>query len=305
MSLVTFKNKSIVKHKIKRSGTTGNSRFLPQGPFGSENSLQSQMLKDSLNAPLGNNGFSINGSRRFISVGREMANSKNGTKFKGIYPVGYGGTIGHYAQPDVHLNAGEAKILLSGTQELYTKPSTVSTATQIRQKHKGIYTGQYPNNWVQESMGSCNLSHNTSQGLYVEKKSVSNMCVFDINDRARYEGHIKNCGGNTGDDETLCERIQIRKEQHQTMKQQQSSARYTKTINNPLDSSLLTKAKSFQCVRSLNSDRTNKSIPIVVTASGQVEQFPIRRHFPFRTNGACGTSVLQSKTPPDWFVNLR
>ena len=82
-------------------------------------------------------GFSLNGSRRSISVGQDMKNSKNGTPFRGIYPYGNGGHLGRYVEAEPLLNAGYAKIDIRGNQENYVKPSVLSTKGMLEKNTNG------------------------------------------------------------------------------------------------------------------------------------------------------------------------
>ena len=86
MSLATFKKKSINKYSTatKRSGKPPGGFWLPQGPFGKNKTINSVMLIENIKH-MGAVGFSLNGSRRSISVGQDMKNSKNVTPF----PYGY------------------------------------------------------------------------------------------------------------------------------------------------------------------------------------------------------------------------
>lgn len=92
MSLTAFKRKSVINYGSKRSGISPGGYWLPQGPFGHSTTA----LKIAINTP-NNAGFSINGGHRNIGgVGRDMKMSKSGTPFRGLYPIGFGGSLGTY-----------------------------------------------------------------------------------------------------------------------------------------------------------------------------------------------------------------
>jgi hypothetical protein len=222
MSLATFKRKSINKYSsaTKHSGKPSESIWLPQGPFGSPGSLTSAMLSN-LNS---GSGFSLNGSQRNIPIGKHMMFSQQGTKYKGIYPVGNGGSHGKYYQAEPLLNASLAKVEIRGNQHQFVKQSTLSTQGMLEKRFRWIHSGQYPAHWVQP-LYTGNQSGSASQGTYIQNLSVQNDCVVDTNDPQKYVGHIKQCsqsysiaGGNI-------------------MTLQQSTAPYTKTLNIPRDSS--------------------------------------------------------------------
>ena len=128
MSLATFKKKSINRYSsaTKRSGKPPGGYWLPQGPFGLTNSLNSVMLADAL-THYGPVGFSLQGGHRSISVGKDMKFSQQGTRFRGIHPMGNGGSNGQYYQAEPVLNAGPGIITVRGNQQQFIKPSTLST----------------------------------------------------------------------------------------------------------------------------------------------------------------------------------
>ena len=112
MSLATFKKKTINSKSsaTKRSGKIPGGYWLPQGPFGSPHSINSVMLAEGLKR-FGPTGFSINGTHRSQGgVGGDMRMSKQGTRFRGVYPYGSGGNYGKYNSSQPTMNAGEGKI---------------------------------------------------------------------------------------------------------------------------------------------------------------------------------------------------
>jgi len=183
MSLATFKKKSIVsQHGTKISGKPPGGVWMRQGPFG--------IIENSNTiANYGSTGFSINGGTRNVGyVGQSMAMGKNGTSFKGIYPVGHGGHYGDYYQAEPVFNSARVNTL--GNQFKYIKPSVLSTFGMLRKKYRWAYNGVYPNYWVKSVGGSENLSDNFSSGLYTEDLGAKSICVVDTNDDAKYEGYI-------------------------------------------------------------------------------------------------------------------
>jgi hypothetical protein len=188
MSLATFKKKSIHKHSsaTKISGKPPGGFFLSQGPFGNNTNIYN--IYNSSNV-----GFSLEGSQRNISVGKDMKFSKQGTRYKGIYPYGHGGKYGNYVQAEPVLNAENG---IKGNQWQFIKPSVLSTRGMLRKKYRWAYTGQYPNYWVQPNYTG-NLTNSASQGIYIHSKSAQNICVVDVNSVEKYEDNNKkviNCG---------------------------------------------------------------------------------------------------------------
>jgi hypothetical protein len=225
MSLATFKRKSINKYSsaTKRSGKPSANIWLPQGPFGNPGSLTSVLFNDGLRTQ-GTSGFSLNGSQRDISINKTMVFSQQGTRYKGIHPVGHGGSNGKYYQAEPLLNANHAKVEIRGNQRLFIKQSTLSTQGMLEKRFRWIHSGQYPNYWVQP-LYTGNQSDSASQGAYIQNLSAQNDCVVDTNDTLKYVGHIKQC----------CQGYSLADGNIMTI--QQSTAPYTKTINVPRDSS--------------------------------------------------------------------
>jgi hypothetical protein len=220
MSLATFKKKTTNKYSsaTKRSGKPPGGIWLTQGPFGSTNDFLSL-------ANYGPNGFSLAGSTRTISVGKSMAFSQQGTKYKGIHPVGHGGTYGKYYHAEPLLNASPAKIDVRGNQHNYIKPPTLSTQGMLQKRFRWIHSGQYPNYWVQP-VYTGNQTDTKSQGLYIQNLSARADTVVDTNDEAKYVGNCK---------ESCVKKQSIAN--GYTLNLQQSTAPYTKTLYVPVDSS--------------------------------------------------------------------
>jgi len=195
MSIVAFKRKSVIQYGANVSGRKPPGGYwLPQGPFGTPGTTNSVMLKQA-SEHYGPVGFSINGGHRSKgAVGQNMKFSKNGTPYRGVYAIGWGGTNGRYPYTQPVLNACLPRVEVEGNQEKYIKPSVLSTYGMLRKKYKWVYNGQYPNCIFKPDYGTSNLSDNTSQGLYVQTLSAANDCVVDTNDTVKYVGHIINCG---------------------------------------------------------------------------------------------------------------
>jgi len=285
MSLATFKKKSTNKYSsaTKKSGKPPGGYWLPQGPFGNNN-LKDVMLTEAINN-YGPVGFSINGSHRSISVGKDMKMSQQGTRYRGQYPYGSGGYGGRYFQAIPVLNAGDGKISVEGNQWEFVKPSVVSTKNMIRQKYKGILTGKYPNTWVQP-VYTGNQTDTSSQGLYIQNKSAANYCWYDVNNIALYENYYKcECKhGITGNPRGY------------KMVIQQSIAPYTKTIYQPKDSSDYTLRIQQQCQ---NPKGWQKPFPFAVSnGTGQSAAGTSITSF----SNSCGSANNVYLTPPLWYT---
>lgn len=282
MSLATFKRKTVNKYSsaTKRSGKTPGGYWLTQGPFGND-TLKNVMFEDTIQN-YGSVGFSLNGSRRSISVGNDMKMSKQGTRFRGQHPYGNGGNHGKYFQAYSVMNAGNASVGIKGNQLEFVKPTVTTTKNMLRQKYKGILTGKYPNNWVQP-LNTGNLIDNSSQGLYIQNKASSNYCWYDVNDVALYENDYK----------CICENGIINKPRKYI---QQSIAPYSKTIHQPKDSS----DYILRIQRKCHAPKSwQKPFPFVVSNG--------------KSQSACGTSITSFSnscgsannvylSPPDWYT---
>jgi hypothetical protein len=187
MSLTAFKNKSVIQYGSKRSGKPPGGYWLPQGPFGHSTLSLKQAIQT-----YGPVGFSINGGTRNVGgVGRDMKMSKSGTPFRGVNPIGWGGTSGTYPKSQPLLNSQEVNTL--GTQYLYVKPSVLSTYGMLAKKYRWAYNGQYPNYWVQP-VYTGNQTDSASQGLYVQNLAAANTCNLKVNNTEDYVNHIVPCG---------------------------------------------------------------------------------------------------------------
>lgn len=207
MSLTAFKRKSVIQYGSKRSGTAPGGVWLPQGPFGHATIALQEALQT-----YGPVGFSINGGHRNVGyIGKTYGMSKSGTPYRGVHPIGFGGTYGKY--PSATLvgqysgavpNAGSKQAVVQpvlnssevntmGTQYIYVKPSVLSTKGMLEKRYKWIHNGQYPNYWVQP-VYTGNQVDSASQGLYVQNLAAANTCNLKVNNVETYEGLTVGCG---------------------------------------------------------------------------------------------------------------
>ena len=260
MSLATFKKKSVIQYGSKRSGKPPGGIWLSQGPHGMQ----------YVNQAYGPEGFSINGSHRNVGyVGKDSKFSRNGTPFRGVNPMGNGGTNGQYVKSEPVFNANRA--IVEGTQYMYVKPSVLSTYGMLAKKYRWIHSGQYPNYWVQP-INTGNQVESSSQGMYVHRKTTSNECVQDVNDEAKYVANIK-CGS------TLCN----------------NSAPYTKSIKQAMTSGQHLMYIQRGCA---NPKGAQKPFPFAVqTGSGIIPAGTSVNN----VGSACNLSPVYLKAP-DWYL---
>jgi len=275
MSLATFKKKSINKYASATniSGKPPGGYFLPQGPFGKN----TESLLIALNTP-GLEGFSLNGNHRNVGyIGKTYQQSKNGTPFRGVNPMGGGSLLGskrgalefnYVTQPVFNVN----EVYVLGDQYKYVKQSVLSTYGMLRKKYRWAYNGQYPNYWVQPNYGHTYQSDTKSQGNYLHNLTVANMCVEDVNNVDKYVGFIKNGGG------TTCHTTPALFKYNDVSR----NSLYTKRLYQPLDASEQTLRVQRRC-----ADPTGKQKP-----------------FPYATNGnSCNTSDKYYLAPPKWYTS--
>jgi hypothetical protein len=234
MSLVAFKNKSIIQYGSKRSGKAVDQYWVNQGPYGLPGTINSVSLLEGTKTfgpggtPGLRAGFSVRGSYSNIGpIGKNWKFSRNRTPFRGEYPIGSGGIRGRYPQSIV-LAVCPGGATVKGDTSEYVKAVGLSTKSMISQKYRWINSGQFPNYWFKPDYGTSNLSDNTSQGLYIHTKSAANDCVVDTNATEKYVGHIVNCGS------TGCQTTPAR---GYTFNIQQANAPYTKNLHIPQTSS--------------------------------------------------------------------
>ena len=275
MSLATFKKKSIYKYAsaTKISGKPPGGVFLPQGPFGSS----SESLSIALSSP-GLKGFSLNGCHRNVGyIGKTYRFSKNGTPFRGFYPMGSGSRLGArrggaeynlLTQPVYNVN----EVIVLGEQNLFVKPTVVSNFAMLRKKYKWAYYGKYPNYWVQPNYAQTTQSDTKSQGNYLHDLSVANMCHEDVNNVDKYVGFIKNGSGMT------CHSTPATFTYNDVAR----NSVYTKRLYQPLDASEQTMRVQRKC-----ADPNGKQKP-----------------FPYATNGnTCNQINTYYVTPPAWYTS--
>lgn len=230
MSLTTMKRKSVILYGANKSGkpntTLGYISYQGCAMPGIDD------VPGRWTVALGNNGFSLNGSHRNVGyVGKNYAMSKMGTKFRGVHPIGYGGTNGRYPLAEPYLNALE--VITLGNQFELVKPSVLSTRGMLEKKLQRIFNGQYPTNVV-KNIATGNLTENFSQGNYLEKLSSANACVLGV-DKPAQTGECKN---------QCFSRNSIIKRPFNTVT---ANAPYTKVLHIPVDQSTYLLTLGHRC----------------------------------------------------------
>jgi hypothetical protein len=240
MSIVAFKKKSVILYGANVSGKPPGGYWVVQGPYGLPTSINSYMYYVNSQYP-NNSGFSSKGSYITGNIGTEMKFSKNGTPFRGIYPMGNGGCCGTYKKSEPVFNMPPVKAFCDGNTYKYVKPQTLSTYGMLARRFKWIHYGKYPNYWVKPIYGNTTQSETASQGLYIQNLSSANDCVTDTNDPAKYEGYIKRGGP------TLCQTSTARFKYNDMAK----NAPYTKQLYQPQTSSQHTLRIQRRCANPL------------------------------------------------------
>jgi hypothetical protein len=210
MSIVTLKKKSAVVNSKNHSNRGGNTLWVGtnEDPF-----VQ------------GSKGFSLNGTTRNVGyVGQHMRNSKAFTPFRGVLPVGHGGSGGKYNQNNIIYNVSDSSVEVKGEQLLYNKSSVISTYGMLRKKYKWAYNGTYPNFWVQPDAN--NATYNNSQSLYISQKSSANDCVVDTNDFEKYVDNIQDYNGAKKD------RLDCKNNYSKTLRQAVDCSTYINRVQN-------------------------------------------------------------------------
>ena len=234
MSLATFKKKSVTLYGTNISGRPVASYFIPSGPFGRPNSINSVMLLQA-SQQKAVSGFSLNGVHRTSP----FFTASIGTPYRGQFAKGNGGTNGRYFNEPI-LNMCLAKPKMAGATNQYNKNSTVSTYGLLRKKYRYLYSGQYPNYWVQPNYGTSNLSDNTSQGVYVNKLTATYSRYVDTNAEAKFIDYKKNCS------------ITDQNECNMKLLNTSNTLHYTKFLHVPQTSGQYTTRIQRKCVRPLN-----------------------------------------------------
>lgn len=268
MSIATFKKKSVARYAAKHSGHAPGGIWLPQGPFG-QAGLATLREAETNYGPV---GFSLEGTHRNVGgIGRDCKMSRNGTPFRGVYPMGCGGTNGRYpySQPVYNVN----RVIAQGQQWEYVKPSVLSTKGMLEKRYRWIHNGQYPNFWVQPNYAWTNQSETKSQGMYLHTKTTSNMCVTDVNASAKYVGNIKETAPNLYGNSTAGFKYN----------DLARNGPYTKQLHQAEPASVHTLRIQRRCTRPVG---------------------PLKP-FPYATNGdTCNSTNETYVVPPDWYTQV-
>jgi len=176
MSIQAMKRKGVIQYGSGRSGNKGYGEWVRQGPFGSTDNVVGHGA-----------GFSLNGGTRNIGyIGRSSAFSKQGTPFVGQFPKGWGGCCGTYKEAEPFFNASEVIVL--GDQAGFIKPSVLSTKGMLEKKYRYLFTGKYPNYWVQNTYTG-NQTDSASQRVYIQAKAAAADTQIDVNNPEKYIGY--------------------------------------------------------------------------------------------------------------------
>jgi hypothetical protein len=219
-------------------------------------------------------GFSLNGTHRSQGyVGQTMlSRSFPRTLMKGNVVRGHGGCCGTYARPEPVYNVN--RVIVEGTQNLFVKPTVLTTKGMLEKKYRWINSGQYPNYWVQPNYAGTMQSDTKSQGMYLHTLTASNSNITDINAEAKYVGNIYKCSP------TLCQQTTARFKYNDMAR----NGPYTKELRQAQTASQHTTRIQRRCA----------------------DPFVYQKPFPYATNGdSCSNSIqyLDKTTPPDWYTN--
>ena len=303
MSLTAFKRKSVINYGSKRSGIGPGGVWLPQGPFGHS----TKGLQIAIHNP-GPVGFSINGGHRNIGgVGRDMKMSKSGTPYRGMQPIGFGGTNGRYpsatiagpysgAVPATGNKSPVVEPLLNsrvvdtmGTQYLYIKPSVLSTHGMLDKKYRWAYYGQYPNNWVQPNYTG-NQTDSASQWLYIQNKAAANTCNLKVNNVGQYEDYYVKTGP------TLC--TPGRSTARFKYNDMARNGGYTKTLYQPVSYAQYNLYLTRGCNNPVGPQK-----PFPYAVQGGTSQSAAGTSITSFASG-CGTSNVEL-APPAWYTEVQ
>jgi hypothetical protein len=296
MSLQTMKKKGVITcHGSKISGKPPGGYWVSQGPGAKP-------------VPFGYEGFSINGGRRNRSyIGKDYRVSRMGTPYYGQFPIGWGGTQGQYPRSQPLLNFPPVLGDVAGVQYQYIKPSSLTTRGMLRQKYRYLYTGKYPNYWVQPVYPTGTLSDNASQQVYIDRKAAANITVNNTNKPWVYAAHRRPCvqgladtngeweeGGATGLNPTqagqklpACQPKDVRYRTYDTIAAQ---GYYTKTLRIPQDASQYTLQVQRPCS---NPTGAQKPFPFATSTPGITSRNP-------GPPPPISTPIYLS--PPDWYT---
>jgi hypothetical protein len=272
MSIVAFKKKSVIQYGSKRSGKPPGGEWITQGPFSSLVNHAPQF---------GPQGFSLNGSHRNVGyVGKDSKFSRNGTPYRGKYPMG-ASSLGHPKASEPVFNVN--RVIVLGTQYMYVKPTTLTTWGMLRKKYRWAYNGQYPNYWVQP-LYTGNQTDSASQGLYIQDKAAANDCHVDVNNTETYEGFVK-CQSTS----CLNSRFQMR------YNDIARNGLYTKQLYQPITSSQQTLRVQRQCV---NPSPHQKPFPYAVNNGTGILTGGTRVT---NVGSSCGLGPVYL-APPAWYT---
>lgn len=130
MSIATLKKKTGAVYSKNHTTSRGPGLFW-KGPYNNPNIY-------------GKEGFSLNGPYRNVGyIGSESKFSKAFTPFKGVNPVGNGGTNGTYKTGHISYNVTPF-VNIMGEQHKYNKSSVISTYGMLRERFKWAYSGEFP-----------------------------------------------------------------------------------------------------------------------------------------------------------------
>ena len=278
MSLTAFKKKSVIQYGSKRSGKQPGGYWLPQGPFGSA-TLPLKIAKENY----GSVGFSLNGGHRNVGyIGKSYGMSKSGTPYRGLHPMGCGGTFGSYTKAEPLLNSREVDTL--GQQYMYVKPSVLSTKGMLEKKYRWAYNGQYPNYWVQP-LYTGNQVDTNSAGLYTQNLASANVCNLKVNSVGTYEGYIVNHGP------TLCSTSTARFKFNSMVR----NGPYSKNLNQPVSYAQYNLYLTRGCN---NPQGPQKPFPFAVQTGTGIKTGGITMT---SVGNACNTSNIYL-VPPEWYI---
>jgi len=326
MSLTAFKRKSVITGVgSKRSGKPPGGYWLPQGPFGH----MTAALELAIKYP-NNSGFSINGGHRNIGgVGRDMKMSKSGTPFRGLYPIGYGGTKGVYpsGSPIGGGFGGHPTSYESSTLVGSVKDGIQSTGVAANFGNKGQIVEPLLNARVVDTLGTQylyikpsvvstygllqrkykwafygkypnywvqpnytgNQTDTKSQLLYIQNKAAANTCNLKVNNVGTYEGYIAKTGP------TLC--TPGRSTARFKYSDMTRNAPYTKTLYQPVSYSQYNQYLNRGCVNPIGPQKPfpyATSVGSSYAAAGtSITSF----------GSGCG-STPYFLTPPKWYTNV-
>ena len=188
MSLATFKRKA--EHKYGSRRTTAQSP-----PIKGKWVARAFSVAETTPSPVSIDGFSINGGLRTRTNYAGYRIGKVHTPYKGEHAIGFGGRGGEYNTKPVVWAVGSATIEINASQSQHIKPSSLSSYGRLQNRYRNLYSGQYPNRWVQTEY-SGNLTDNASSSSHIERIAAKNMCAIE---GASYTDHPRLTAQSAGD----------------------------------------------------------------------------------------------------------